>query len=79
MRWLVKWFRSLRHRKCQTIRPEFEVPQDRQDAADARRAAELALADARRQGPEVSAVAGRLRRARVDDFAQLMTDAMRGT
>ncbi len=77
MRWLSDWWRAWSGRHCPPA--EAEVSEDRQDAAHARAQAEQALADAKRQGPEVSAVAGRLRRVRGDDFARLMTDAMRGT
>ncbi len=75
MRWLINWWRGLR--KCP--REVAEPTAGRVAAANARESAERALAEARRQGPEVSEMAGRLRRVRGDDFARLMTDAMRGT
>lgn len=76
MKWLLNWWRA---RRCLQGPAAAGGSADRQAAAKARERAERSLAEARSQGPEVSAVAGRLRRVRGDEFAQLMTDAMRGT
>lgn len=78
MRWLINWCRTYAAKRCPKHRGEQCSTVERDEAAAARVAAERKLAEAKEQGPEVSAIAGRLRRVRGDDFAALMTEAMRG-
>ncbi len=78
MKWIIEWCR-VRLTRCSEGKGRPCPSLDAEQAAAARADAERKLAEAREQGPEVSAVAGRLRRVRPDDFAAMMTDAMRGT